>query len=111
MFADNRGCHWQQRRSQLRAPPPLGRPLEFIRTDDCTAQLRDGSKLLATARRARLELADYPAVSVAEAEDSARRSPYMKATTLSHPALSVARRVLPVTAFESSSVRCTRLLA
>src|SRR5262245_60396127 len=60
----------------LRAPPPLGRPLQLARSPDGTAELRDGATVLGTARGVHLEVADVPAVSFAEAEDAARRSLY-----------------------------------
>lgn len=58
----------------LHAPPPLGRPLELARTADGAAELRDGARLLATARNARLDLSHIPVASFAEAEDAVRRS-------------------------------------
>jgi hypothetical protein len=60
----------------LRAPPPLGRPLQLARTSDGTAELRDGATVLGTARGAHLEVTDVPTASFAEAEDASRRSPY-----------------------------------
>lgn len=60
----------------LRAPPPLGRPLQLAWGAEGTAELRDGATLLGTASNVHLEVADVPAVSFAEAEDAARRSPY-----------------------------------
>ncbi len=58
----------------LRAPPPLGRPLELIQGPDGTAELRDGTRLLATARNAHPDLSQIPVASFAEAEDAAHRS-------------------------------------
>src|SRR5215467_10613301 len=60
----------------LRAPPPLGQPLEVVRDADGSVELRNGQTLLATGRSARLDAMEIPAVSFAEAEDAARRSPY-----------------------------------
>src|SRR5215813_2436798 len=60
----------------LRAPPPLDRPLAVVRGADGTVELRDAQALLATGRPARLDVAEIPSVSFAEAEDAARRSPY-----------------------------------
>jgi hypothetical protein len=60
----------------LRAPPPLGRPLQLAPSPEGTAELRDGATVLGAARGVHLELADVPAVSFAEAEDASRRSPY-----------------------------------
>jgi hypothetical protein len=60
----------------LRAPPPLDRPLQLALGADGTAELRDGSRLLGTARAAQVELSDAPTVSFAEAEEAARRSPF-----------------------------------
>ena len=58
----------------LRAPPPLGRPLELTRTADGAAELRDGARLLGTARNAALHLSHIPVATFAEAEDAARGS-------------------------------------
>jgi hypothetical protein len=58
----------------LRAPPPLGRPLELTQAADGTAELRDGARLLGTARNAGLDLSQIPVATFAEAEDAARRS-------------------------------------
>lgn len=60
----------------LRAPPPLGRPIELRQSGDGTAELRDGPTLLGTARPAHLDLGEIPAASFAEAEDATRRTPY-----------------------------------
>ena len=58
----------------LRAPPPLGRPLELIKAADGGAELRDGARVIGTARKARLDLSQIPVATFAEAEDAARRS-------------------------------------
>lgn len=60
----------------LRAPPPLGQPLEVVRSGDGSVELRNAQTLLATGRLARLDVAEVPAASFAEAEDAAHRSPY-----------------------------------
>jgi hypothetical protein len=60
----------------LRAPPPLGRPLELTRGAEGTAELRDGATLVATARSVHVNVTDIPTISFDEAEDAARRSPY-----------------------------------
>jgi hypothetical protein len=60
----------------LRAPPPLGRSLQLALSPQHTAELRDGATVLGTARSVHLEVADVPAVSFAEGEDAAFRSPY-----------------------------------
>lgn len=60
----------------LRAPPPLGRPLQLARSPQNTAELQDGATVLGTARGVHLKVGDIPAVSFAEAEDAARQSPY-----------------------------------
>jgi hypothetical protein len=60
----------------LRAPPPLGRPLELALSPEGTAELRDGATVLGTARGVHLEVADVPAVSFAEAAEASQRSPY-----------------------------------
>jgi hypothetical protein len=60
----------------LRAPPPLGRPLQLARSPEGAAELLDGVTVLGTTRGVHLDVAYIPAVSFAEAEDAARRSPY-----------------------------------
>jgi hypothetical protein len=59
----------------LRAPP-LDRSLEIVPAADGAAELRAGETVLATGRRARLDVGDVPTPSFAEAEDAARRTPY-----------------------------------
>jgi hypothetical protein len=60
----------------LRAPPPLDRSLEIVAAADGAAELRERETVLATGRRARLDVADVPTPSFAEAEDAVRRTPY-----------------------------------
>jgi hypothetical protein len=60
----------------LRAPPPLGKPLEIIRGAEGAIELRHGQMLLGTVRPHRPKIADVPIASFAEAEDATRRSPY-----------------------------------
>jgi hypothetical protein len=60
----------------LRAPPPLDQPLEIVHGADGSVELRNAQTLLATGRLARLDVADIPAASFAEAEDAACRSLY-----------------------------------
>src|SRR5262245_6518567 len=58
----------------LRAPPPLDQPLEIVQGPDGSVELRIAQTLLATGRQARVDVAEIPAASFAEAEDAARRS-------------------------------------
>lgn len=51
----------------LRAPPPLGKPLDTIATDDGTWELRDGAKVIATGRAASVEFARLETASFKEA--------------------------------------------
>jgi hypothetical protein len=62
----------------LRAPPPLGRPLEIIRGEEETAVLRDGDRVLAEAMPAdpRLELPGP--VSLAQAEAASAACPWVE---------------------------------
>ncbi len=60
----------------LRAPPPLGRSLDVVADGDGSVVLREGGTVLATGRPARLELAEIPSPTFAEAEDAVRRTPY-----------------------------------
>jgi hypothetical protein len=60
----------------LRAPPPLGRPLDIVAGADGALALREGEAILATGRPARIEVSDIPSASYAEAEDAVRRSPF-----------------------------------
>jgi hypothetical protein len=60
----------------LRCPPPLGRPLEVVRRGDGGVELRDGERLVAEGVPAELEIEVPPPVSLAEAEDAARRFPW-----------------------------------
>jgi hypothetical protein len=60
----------------LRAPPPLDRPLDIVSGADGGVELRENETLLATGRAVALDVADIPAVTWAEAEDAARRSPF-----------------------------------
>ena len=69
----------------LRAPPPLGQPLEVVRGADGSVELRNAQALLATGRMARLDLAEIPAASFLEAEDATRRSPYSDERTHNLP--------------------------
>jgi hypothetical protein len=60
----------------LRAPPPLGKPLEVVRSADGLVELRNGQTLIATGRLARPDVGEIPAATFSDAEDAARRSPY-----------------------------------
>lgn len=60
----------------LRAPPPLGRPLEVIFGADGAVDLRDGETILATGRPALVDVSDIPTASFSEAEEAVRRTPY-----------------------------------
>ena len=60
----------------LRAPPPLGRPLEIVAGTEGGVELRENETLLATGRAAPLDVAGIPAVTFPEAEDAARTTPY-----------------------------------
>jgi hypothetical protein len=60
----------------LRAPPPLDQPLEIVQGADGSVELRIPQTLLATGRQARVDVAEIPAASFAEAEDAASRSLY-----------------------------------
>lgn len=60
----------------LRAPPPLDRPLDIVSGANGGVELRENETLLATGRGLTLDVADIPAVTWAEAEDAARRSPF-----------------------------------
>ncbi len=60
----------------LRAPPPLGRPLDIVPGADGAIDLRDGDRILATGRPAQFEAPDIPVASYAEAEDAVRRTPF-----------------------------------
>jgi len=60
----------------LRAPTPLGRPLDVVADGAGNAELRDGEAVLATGRAERLDVSNLPAPSFAEAEDAVRRTPY-----------------------------------
>lgn len=51
----------------LRAPPPLGTPLDTIAAGDGTWELRDGAKVVATGRAASVELARLETASFDEA--------------------------------------------
>jgi hypothetical protein len=69
----------------LRAPPPLGQPLEVMRSADGSVELRNAQGLLATGRLARPDIGEVPVVSLAEAEDAVRRSPYGEQSNHSLP--------------------------
>jgi hypothetical protein len=56
----------------LRAPPPLGRPLE-LRTDGDAARLLDGEMLIAEGRPGDPDLEPPPPPSLAEAESASER--------------------------------------
>jgi len=60
----------------LRAPPPLDQPLELTQGADGTAELREGTTVVATARSVHVRATDIPAVTFDEAEEAARRSPH-----------------------------------
>jgi hypothetical protein len=60
----------------LRAPPPLDRPLDIAGNADGGVELREKETLLATGRAATLDVTGVPAVTLAEAEDAGRRSPF-----------------------------------
>jgi hypothetical protein len=60
----------------LRAPPPLDRALDIVGGADGGMELRENGTLLATGRATSLDVAEIPAVTLAEAEDAARRSPF-----------------------------------
>ena len=60
----------------LRAPPPLDQPLEIVQGADGSVELRNAQTLLATGRQARVDVAEIPVASFAEAEDAASRSLY-----------------------------------
>ena len=65
----------------LRAPPPLGQPLDIV-IGEQGAELRHGATALATARRVRVDVPEVPIVDFREAQEAARRSP---ADESSHP--------------------------
>ncbi len=60
----------------LRAPPPLGRPLDIVPGADGAVELRDGDRILATGRPSQLDIPNIPIASYAEAEDAVRRTPF-----------------------------------
>jgi hypothetical protein len=60
----------------LRAPPPLGRPLDIIENADGGVELRENETLLATGRAVALDIGEIPTVTFPEAEDAARRTPF-----------------------------------
>src|SRR5262249_30879690 len=64
----------------LRAPPPLGRQLSIVAGTDGGAELRDSATVLATGRDVHLDVSGIPSVSIAEAEDAGRRTPYDERT-------------------------------
>jgi hypothetical protein len=66
----------------LRAPPPLGRPLEILAAAEGGVELRENGTLLATGRAAPLDVSEIPAVTFPEAEDAARTTPYVESN---HP--------------------------
>ena len=55
----------------LRAPPPLDTPLDAIAAADGTWELRDGARVVATARAASVELARVESASLPEARAAA----------------------------------------
>jgi hypothetical protein len=57
----------------LRAPPPLGKPLDLTHNEDDSVQLHDGATLLGEARPAMLDLIAPPAPSLEEARAAAKR--------------------------------------
>jgi len=59
----------------LLAPPPLGRPLDIV-ADEHGVELRMEETTLATGRRVRIDIPEIPIVSLCEAQDAVRRSPY-----------------------------------
>jgi hypothetical protein len=64
----------------LRAPPPLGRPLNVVADGDGRVELRDGETIVATGQRASVDVVEVPVASFAEAEDAVRRTPYDEST-------------------------------
>ena len=83
----------------LRAPPPLGRPLEIVTGADGAAELRDQQIVLATGRPVQLDVAETPAASVIEAKlRRAGRLMRMKILTLFRVASSAGRGAQPATA-------------
>lgn len=64
----------------LRAPPPLGRPLDVRTGRDGEIELHDDGRLLATALAAAVDVTDVPRVSCEVAEEAAARTPYDEQT-------------------------------
>lgn len=58
----------------LRAPPPLGRPLEILAAAEGGVDLRENGTLLATGRAMPLEVGQIPIVTFSEAEEAACRT-------------------------------------
>ncbi len=59
----------------LLAPPPLGRRLEVVAGEN-GVELRQEERVLAKGRRSRVDIAEFPAVGFAEAQEAVRRSSY-----------------------------------
>jgi hypothetical protein len=57
----------------LMSPPPLDQPLDIL-TGERSVELRKGEKILATARKIRIDVPEIPIVSFPEAQDAASRS-------------------------------------
>jgi hypothetical protein len=66
----------------LRAPPPLGQPLDIVAGADGAVELRVGETIVATGRPAQIEVSDIPAASYFEAEDAVSRTSHDES---SHP--------------------------
>jgi hypothetical protein len=69
----------------LRAPPPLGRPLEIVTGADGAAELRDQQIVLATGRPVKLDVGEIPTANFLEADAAARRSTYADENTHTLP--------------------------
>src|SRR3954463_854437 len=62
----------------LRAPPPLGQPLEIVVGSEGAVDLRAGEKIIAVGRPAHVDVSEIPTASYSEAEDAVRCTPFVE---------------------------------